>query len=66
MSQILIIILVILAVFFVPKLIRRQMRQVDDTLNKVREDEVKKTPADTLEKDPETGVYRPKDRDGEA
>ncbi len=59
MPQLIFIALLIAGGYFVVKAVRREMTRVDRELKEARNEKAGKTA--TLEKDPETGRYRPKE-----
>ena len=60
MPQLIFLALLIAGGYFVFKAVKREMARVDREVKDARKDTTAK-PAATLEKDPETGRYRPKE-----
>ena len=63
MPQLLLLALVALGGYFVWKAVKREIGRVDRELNETRAEKAKQQ-AKTLEQDPETGRYRPKQDEG--
>lgn len=59
MPQLIFLALLVAGGYFVVKAVRREMARVDRELRETRDEKTAK-PTATLEKDPETGRYRPK------
>ena len=57
MPQLLIVGVALVGGWYAWKMLKREMARVEREVDAVR-----KAPAETLERDPETGRYRPKDR----
>ncbi|HMB46754.1 MAG TPA: hypothetical protein VKN63_00610 [Afifellaceae bacterium] len=59
MPQLIFLALLAVGGYYAVKVVRREMARVDREVKKARDDETAK-PETTLEQDPETGRYRPK------